>query len=100
MRYLHRDGSILYSRRELPRLVPKRRCDPGFVVRRERAHAVTEPLHDERGILRKSIGRAAVGPAIVFTLQRGWKIPVIESREGFDAALEQPIDQTLVEIHA
>ncbi len=67
-------------------------------MRRERVHAVAEPLGDERGVFGESVDRVSVGPAVVFALQRSRQIPVVESCEGFNAALEQSVNQTVVEI--
>src|ERR1700722_17531684 len=76
------------------------RRDPRFVVSRERTHAIAEPLRDEGRVLRETIGRVSVGPPVVVTLQRCRQVPMVESREGFNAALEEPVNQSIVEIDA
>ena len=98
MRDLHRHCPVLDPGREMSQFVADRRRDPRFIVSRERAHAITEPPRDERGVFRESIGGVPIGPPVVFALQRGRQIPVVESREGFDAALEQSVNQAVVEI--
>src|SRR6202162_6140291 len=75
-----------------------RRRDPRFIVCRERAHAIAEPLRDESRIFRESVSGVAVDPPVVFALQLGRQIPVVERREGFNVALEQSVNQAVVEI--
>ena len=67
---------------------------------RERAHTIAQALCDERGVIRESVSGVSVGPPVVFALQFSRQVPVVERREGFNAAGEQPVDQTVVEIDA
>src|SRR5258707_4597281 len=77
-----------------------RRRNPRFFMSRERTHAIAEPLCHYRGVFRESVGRVPVGPAIVLALQRRGQVPVVERRERLNIALEQSVDQAVVEIDA
>src|ERR1035437_4722758 len=99
MRYLHRHGPVSEPWCEKSQFVADGRRDPRLVMCRERAHAITEPIRDQRSVVCESEGCGSVGPAIVITLQRSRQVPVVERREGFNIALEQTVNQTVVEIH-
>src|SRR5277367_4585681 len=100
VRYLHRHGPVFDSGCKMSQFVADGRRDPRFIMRRERAHAIADSLRDESGVFRESVGRVSVGPPVVFTLQCSRQVPVVESREGFNVALEQSVNQTAVEIDA
>ena len=60
---------------------------------------VAEPLGDQAGIVRKSLGSVARLPAAL-VLKRLRQVPVIERGKGLDPGLEQFIYQATVEVHA
>src|ERR1700693_3222036 len=97
MRYLHRHCPVFDSGREMSQFVTESRRDPRLVMSRERAHAIAQPLCDERGVLREPVSRVSIGPPVVFALQHSRQVPVVERREGFNVAGEQSVNQAIVE---
>ena len=73
------------------------RDDRGFVQHDPVLCAVTQPAGDNLRIIGKPFSNVAVAPAAAI-LQRLRQIPVIKAGPRLDAATEQRIDQTVVEV--
>ena len=70
---------------------------PGLVEGRHRIEPVAEPGDRRLGVALEGVGRRTRRPAAV-AHQRQRQVPVVERREGLDAARLQPVDEPIVEI--
>src|SRR5690606_18122454 len=70
---------------------------PGLVDGGGGHEAITEMATNQRRVLGKPAGDVAVHPATA-VLQGAWQVPVIESGEGFQAALQHAVEQAVVEV--
>src|ERR1700722_13006324 len=82
----------------MSRLVAEKHGHPGLIVCGERAHTVAEMSRDQLGILREALCRVPIGPSSMLSLQGGRQVPVIQGCERLDVALEQAVDQPVIEI--
>ena len=73
------------------------RDDRGLVQHHPVLRAVAEPPGDDLRVIGEPVGDVAVGPAAAI-LKRLRQVPVIQAGPRLDAATEQRIDQTVVEI--
>ena len=73
------------------------RHDPGLVVRYPVVHTVAQPVRDDLRVVGEAVDCLAVGPAAT-VLQGLGQVPVVERDERPDAALEQELDQAIVEV--
>ncbi|WFM71059.1 hypothetical protein [Halomonas sp. CKK8] len=80
-------------------LVAQDRADPGLVEGGIGMDPVTQLAGHQVDVLLETIGRVAVEPAAAL-LQVLGKVPVIERDERRDAALQQAVEQALVEIQS
>ena len=73
------------------------RHDPGLVVRYPVVHTVAQPVRDDVRVVGEAVDCLAVGPAAT-VLQGLGQVPVVEREERPDPALEQELDQAIVEV--
>ena len=81
----------------VPTRVPQHRHDVGLVDRDPVLDPVREPLADQLGVLGEAVDGVAVEPAAL-VLERLRQVPVVQRGHRLDASLEQPVDQSLVEV--
>ena len=78
------------------RSVAEVRAAPGLVQGRPDGDAVAEPLADDARVVGERLGRVPVRPAaLVFEGLR--QVPVVQRRDGPDAAVDESVDEALVE---
>ena len=95
------DAPVADAGRENALLVAEHGTDPRLVVSRERDDAIAEPVDDDAARSRaNAIGRVAREPAIVLALQVRRQVPVIQRGVREDVALEQSVDEPVVEVEA
>ena len=82
-----------------PGSVPQERAAPRLVERDPLLHAVAERLADDLRVLGEPQRRVALGPA-ARVLQLLGEVPVVEGERRLDAAGQQLVDQTAVEVQA
>ena len=92
-----RGADIAQAWRMMPVKMAEPTDTPRLVDRRGGPNPVADPAHDRGGEIGKPTGNIAVPPAAQIG-QSAWKFPVIERRRRFDAAFQQSIDQSVVEI--
>ena len=90
---------IALAWRELADLMAQHRGAPGLVVGRQRGQPVAQPPRDRVGINSEVESGVAIAPAAAI-LQSLRQVPVIQRRVRRDAALEQSIDEAVVEVQA
>ena len=77
--------------------IPVIRNDVRLVDRGEVTDAISQPARDDGGVVREGMGGGAIGPPTGI-LKRLRKIPVVEGRVWSDAAGQQLVDETIVEV--
>ena len=80
-----------------PRAVPEHGTAVRLVEGAEVPDPVAEPAGDHAGVLREPQGRVARQPAAA-VLQALRQVPVVERHQRIDAALEQAVDEPVVEV--
>ena len=87
----------LAARRVRPGRVAQHRDDVRLVHRDPVLDPVREALADQPGVLGEAVHRVAVQPAAL-VLERLGQVPVVERGHRLDVALQQPVDEPLVEV--
>ncbi len=91
------DRLVPHARRVAPLEVANEGGHPWLVEGDPTSNSVTEAPDDGRRVIGEAVGGRPVGPT-TFILQRLRQVPVVERRDGCDAASEEPVDQPVVEI--
>ena len=92
-------AQVAIARRVDAEDVAEERDAPRLVDGRGGVQPVAEVLADERRVVGEPAGDVAVHPAAL-VLQRARQVPVVERREGLQAALQHAVDQPVVEVEA
>lgn len=83
----------------MPRGIPEKREDPGFVENAPMRDAVAEGADGDVNVIGEARGEIAMGPAAGF-LQFLRKIPMIERAERADFGFEERVGEVLVVVEA
>jgi hypothetical protein len=79
--------------------VAEQRVNVGLIEHRPMLDAVAEALRHDARVIGEFVGDIALEPAAL-VLQRLRQIPVVEAKPWRDAAGDEAVDQTVVEIKA
>ena len=99
MRGTQRIGPPATARRMLTRAVAHLRERPWLVERDPGVDTVTEAARHEGRVVGEPIDDLRLQPASA-VLQLLWQVPVVEGQPRLDPAIQQPVDEAVVEVQA